>query len=199
MSNICKYTVVGLLLLVAGCSQDAKPEGQPVIVEPESPPVPSTSENATEDVAQQPENKVEEPKVDLKVAKFNEALTTFIEDARAVVRGIPITSDPRVYDRRIRELEDSYTRIPEPPAGHPEMTAQWKSARQITVNLGAASTFLGLMADFVRLGAKDKAEESHEHYLLLGKEEQAHLDELEKANQDGRIPKIELSEVIKKS
>jgi hypothetical protein len=73
----------------------------------------------------------------------------------------------------------------------------YKSARQIAVNVTVGELYLKLIDDFLRLDSKEGADKSVMQFRELGERQRADLDELEAAVNEGRIPKIDLSDVTK--
>jgi hypothetical protein len=134
---------------------------------------------------------------DTKAAEFQAGVKKFIEEARSLTRAMELLPDRASYKKRIDSIEEVYSRIPEPPPGNEALGMCYKAARQITVNFKGGDLYLKFIDDFLRLGSKEGADKSVKQFRELGSKQKADLDELESALKEGRVPKVELSDVIK--
>jgi hypothetical protein len=121
---------------------------------------------------------------DAKVAEFQAGMKKFIEEARSVTRTMDLSPDRASYNKRVESVQEAYSRIPDPPPGNESLAMCYKAARQITVNFKKGDLFLKI--------------NSVEGFRATRNGQRADVDELERAVNEARIPKIELSDVIKR-
>lgn len=134
---------------------------------------------------------------DAKVAEFQAGVKKFIEEARSLTRAMELLPDRASYMKRIESLQEAYSRIPDPPAANETLSMTYKAARQITVNFKVGDLYRKLIDDYLRLNSEEGAEKSVKQFREFGNRQRADLEELEAAINEGRVPKIELSDVTK--
>lgn len=134
---------------------------------------------------------------DAKLTEFQAEMNKFIDEARSFARSMELLPDRDAYKKRIASLEEVYSRIPDSPPGNEALAMCYKAARQITVNFKGGDLYLKFIDDFLRLNSKEGADKSVMQFRELGTKQRADLDELEAAVTAGRVPRIELSDVIR--
>lgn len=161
-------------------------------------PVP-TSQHPHQQKTDQRPSKPPEPAepVNPRIAEFREAMKKFIEEARSLSRTMDLVPEQASYNRRIESVQDAYSRIPDPPADNEPFALCYKAARQITTNFELGTMYLEIVARYLRINSQEGADENVKNFRDLGKRQKIDLDELEAAVNDGRVPKVELSDAVK--
>jgi len=181
--TLLAMVMVALVAILTGCgkSETKSEEKSPVLGVPkaDSPTAAAANDRVSDDVV------------------FRTHFKKFIDEARSLTRTMDLLPDRAAYKNRVNSVEEAYSRIPDPPSGNEALAMCCKSARQISANFQVGDVYLGYTNDFLHLGSRDGADKSLKHFHDLGKQQRVDLDELEAAVKDGRVPKIELSDVIK--
>jgi hypothetical protein len=151
-------------LALTGCKPGTDPSGT---ASNRSGETPSERKHVSQPKAVQPAPAPEQPK-DTKVVGFQSGIKKFIEEARSLTRTMELLADRASYKKRIDSVEETYSRIPDPPAGNEPLAMCYKAARQITVNFKVGDLYLKFIDDFLRLNSKEGADKSVKQFRELG-------------------------------
>lgn len=161
-------------------------------------PVPSSQQPDQQNTTPVPSNAPDAAKpVDPRIAEFRDGMKKFIEEARSLARTMDLVPEQSSYNRRIESVQDVYSRIPDPPAGSEPFAMCHKAARQITTNFELGTMYLEIVSRYLRINSQEGADENVKNFRDLGKRQKTALDELEAAVNEGRVPKVELSDAVK--
>jgi hypothetical protein len=137
------------------------------------------------------------PPADPKFVEFQAGMKRFIDEATSLTRAMELLPDRALYRSRTAGVQDAYSRIPDPPGRDEKLAMCHKAARQITVDFEVGDLQLHLINEFLRLGSTANAEKSAQQFRELASSQKAKLRELEAAVNERRVPRIELSDVIR--
>lgn len=139
------------VVLVCGCLR--APNQQGVSSQENS----STTQNQTASVV------AEKTEVDPKIEKFKTQVVAYLDESRAGVKLIGITSDVKKLIEKSNQMTDLYSRLPDTPEIIPGSDQVSKDIKAILGMFGAAVQFAKIIEQFNRIGESDDANKTRQN------------------------------------
>jgi len=137
------------------------------------------------------------PPEDARTAEFRAGMEGFVKKAKSVTRMMQLFPDQESYAKQVESVQEAFSQIPDPPPGDKLSAAYYKASKQIAVNFNLGTLFLKEYATLFRMMSHEGCDAAREGFRASYDHQLADVKELESALNEGRFPKVELSDKIK--